>query len=49
MVVFKAFGPITDGITMDGIINKKTPLVSGPVAREALAVALEIQNQIWHK
>jgi predicted dehydrogenase len=29
--------------------NKTTPLVSGPVAREALAVALKIQNQIWHK
>ncbi|MFH1458179.1 MAG: Gfo/Idh/MocA family oxidoreductase [Candidatus Omnitrophota bacterium] len=25
------------------------PLVSGPVAREALALALKIQNQIWHK
>jgi len=25
------------------------PLVSGPIAREALKVALEIQNQIWHK
>jgi predicted dehydrogenase len=25
------------------------PLVSGPVAREALAVALEIQKQIWRK
>jgi predicted dehydrogenase len=31
------------------VINKKTPLVSGPIAREALAVALEIQEQIWHK
>jgi predicted dehydrogenase len=29
--------------------NQTTPLVSGPVAREALAVALKIQNQIWHK
>jgi predicted dehydrogenase len=34
---------------IDCVINKKTPLVSGPVAREALAVALEIQEQIWHK
>ncbi|MBI4707989.1 MAG: Gfo/Idh/MocA family oxidoreductase [Candidatus Omnitrophica bacterium] len=25
------------------------PLVSGPVAREALAVAIEIQNKIWQK
>jgi len=31
------------------VINKTTPLVSGPVAREALAVALEIQKQIWKK
>jgi len=31
------------------VIYKTTPLVSGPVAREALAVALEIQKQIWHK
>ena len=29
------------------IIEHKEPLVSGPVAREALRVALEIQNQIW--
>ncbi|MDD5770855.1 MAG: Gfo/Idh/MocA family oxidoreductase [Candidatus Omnitrophica bacterium] len=34
---------------VDCAINKKTPLVSGPVAREALAVALAIQDQIWHK
>ena len=34
---------------IDFLINKKTPIVSGPVAREALAVALEIQEQIWHK
>ena len=34
---------------VDCVINKRTPLVSGPIAREALAVALEIQNQIWHK
>ncbi|MFA5092558.1 MAG: Gfo/Idh/MocA family oxidoreductase [Candidatus Omnitrophota bacterium] len=29
------------------VINKTTPLVSGPVARQALEVALKIQNQIW--
>ncbi|MCX5694202.1 MAG: Gfo/Idh/MocA family oxidoreductase [Candidatus Omnitrophica bacterium] len=34
---------------VDCVINKKEPLVSGPVAREALAVALTIQEQIWHK
>lgn len=34
---------------LDCIINHKEPLVSGRVAREALAVALEIQNQIWDK
>ena len=34
---------------IDCVLNKKTPIVSGPVAREALAVALEIQEQIWHK
>jgi predicted dehydrogenase len=31
------------------VINQKEPLVSGRVARDALAVALEIQHQIWHK
>ena len=31
------------------VVNKTTPLVSGKVAREALAVALEIQKQIWKK
>ncbi len=31
------------------IINRSTPLVSGQVARSALAVALEIQKQIWRK
>lgn len=31
------------------ILEGKTPLVSGPVAREALAVALKVQNQIWRK
>ncbi|MCX5714410.1 MAG: gfo/Idh/MocA family oxidoreductase, partial [Candidatus Omnitrophica bacterium] len=30
-------------------IEHKEPLVSGRVAREALKVALEIQNQIWRK
>jgi predicted dehydrogenase len=34
---------------LDCIINHKEPLVSGRVAREALAVALKIQNQIWQK
>jgi len=32
---------------IDCVIEHKTPIVSGPVARGALAVALEIQNQIW--
>jgi len=31
------------------VATHTTPLVSGPVAREALKVALEIQNQIWQK
>ncbi len=34
---------------VDCIINRKDPIVSGPVAREALRVALEIQDQIWQK
>lgn len=34
---------------LDCIINSKQPLVSGRVAREALAVALEIQKQIWRQ
>lgn len=34
---------------IDCIINHQEPLVSGDVARDALAVALEIQNQIWKK
>ena len=34
---------------VDCVINKKEPLVSGPVARDALAVALTIQKQIWQK
>ena len=32
---------------IDSVANHKEPLVSGPVAREALRVALKIQNQIW--
>lgn len=31
------------------VTNKTTPLVSGPIAREALAVALQIQEQIWKR
>lgn len=31
------------------IINKQPPLVTGEVAKEALAVALTIQDQIWQK
>ncbi len=31
------------------IIKEEEPLVSGTVARQALAVALEIQKQIWQK
>ena len=34
---------------VDCVLRRKEPLVSGSVAREAMAVALEIQNQIWHK
>jgi len=34
---------------VDCVIAHKEPLVSGPVAREALAVALKIQDQIWQK
>jgi predicted dehydrogenase len=34
---------------VDCVINKKEPLVSGSVAREALKVALTIQKQIWQK
>lgn len=34
---------------VDCVVNKKEPLVSGPIAREALKVALTIQNQIWKK
>ena len=31
------------------VLRHKEPLISGKVAREALQVALEIQNQIWQK
>lgn len=31
------------------VADKTTPLVSGRVARQALEVALKIQDQIWHK
>jgi len=34
---------------IDCVTNRKEPLVSGEIAREALRVALEIQNQIWKK
>ena len=34
---------------VDCVTNHKEPLVSGPVARDALAVALQIENQIWQK
>lgn len=34
---------------VDCVINHTEPLVSGEVAREALAVALKIQKQIWKK
>jgi predicted dehydrogenase len=34
---------------IDCVANHREPLVSGRVAREALAMALEIQNQIWPK
>jgi predicted dehydrogenase len=34
---------------LDCVANQKEPLVSGHIARQALAVALEIQEQIWKK
>ena len=34
---------------LDCVAGRKEPIVSGEVARDALAVALKIQNQIWHK
>jgi predicted dehydrogenase len=35
------------GSFIDCVAEKKPPLVSGTVAREALALALDIQKQIW--
>ena len=37
------------GSFIDCVLGHKEPLVSGAVARDALAVALEIQNKIWRK
>ena len=37
------------GSFIDCVLGQKEPLVSGAVARDALAVALEIQNKIWRK
>ncbi|MFA6384837.1 MAG: Gfo/Idh/MocA family oxidoreductase [Candidatus Omnitrophota bacterium] len=34
---------------IDCVTHHKQPLVTGPVAREALAVALKIRDQIWKK
>jgi len=34
---------------IDCVIEGKTPVVSGEVARQALAVALKIQHQIWQR
>jgi predicted dehydrogenase len=34
---------------VDCVTSNTEPLVSGPVAREALRIALEIQKQIWQK
>lgn len=34
---------------LDCVVTHKEPIVSGEMAREALRVALEIQNQIWQK
>jgi predicted dehydrogenase len=34
---------------LDCVHARKEPMVSGRVAREALKVALKIQNQIWQK
>lgn len=34
---------------IDCVITGEEPLVSGPVAREALKIALKIQNQIWQR
>lgn len=34
---------------IDCVLNRKEPMVSGLIARDALAVALSIQKQIWEK
>jgi predicted dehydrogenase len=34
---------------LDCVIQKKEPLVTGKAARDALSVALAIQNKIWQK
>jgi predicted dehydrogenase len=34
---------------IDCVVQHRQPLVTGTVAREALAVALKIRNQIWKK
>jgi predicted dehydrogenase len=34
---------------IDCVLNRKEPLVSGTVARDALAIALEIQKKIWKR
>jgi len=34
---------------IDCVARRKQPLVSGPIAREALRVALKIRDQIWKK
>lgn len=34
---------------IDCVVTRSEPLVSGPVARQALSVALKIQDQIWKK
>jgi predicted dehydrogenase len=32
---------------LDCVIERRTPIVTGEIARDALAVALQIQKQIW--
>ncbi|MBM3249932.1 MAG: Gfo/Idh/MocA family oxidoreductase [Candidatus Omnitrophica bacterium] len=34
---------------VDCVINRKTPLVSGPIGRQALELALKIQGLIWQR
>lgn len=34
---------------IESIIERKEPLVSGKIAKQALAIALQIQKQIWQK